>query len=222
MAADLLLCPVCLETLRDPHVLPNCGHTFCKQCIVRCAQGQSSLRCPTCRRSNRVEQALPNFAVRQLIDDGAAAGAAVAAAASGFGLGGGDIVRTVNASNSKNVGDLVNLGAISVPDYSKPAHQHTPLRFLIVLVPRFWIRGNAGVPHRLAQLLCDESEQIGLRIFLLDNSGSTQHGDGVTFYTDERNGRTYSAPCTRWEEISTMAIEQAEWNGARLVPIIPN
>ena len=31
--SDLLMCPVCLETVEDPHVLPQCGHTFCKRCI---------------------------------------------------------------------------------------------------------------------------------------------------------------------------------------------
>ena len=77
---------------------------------------------------------------------------------------------------------------------------------------------NLGVPHSLAQLLCDEDSLIGLRIFLLDNSGSTGAGDGVYFYTDQRSGRTQSAGCSRWEEISRMAIEQAEWNAAIGVP----
>lgn len=63
---DLLMCPVCLETVEDPHVLPQCGHTFCKRCIEGAACGQRSVNCPTCRRSNQVAQARPNYALRQV------------------------------------------------------------------------------------------------------------------------------------------------------------
>jgi hypothetical protein len=194
--SDLLMCPVCLETVEDPHVLPQCGHTFCKRCIDGASMGRGTLPCPTCRQSNQVAQARPNFALRQLLADGATgartsvAGSSTSTSTSSTSAndqraaGEGDLHRRVDAGNRDQEHALVNL----------------------------------GVPPSLAELLCDEDKQIGLRIFLLDNSGSTAAGDGKYFYTDERDGRTYSAGCTRWEEISRMAIEQAEWNAAIRVP----
>lgn len=43
-----LECPICLEILKDTHVVPSCQHRFCGKCI------QESLRkcnneCPSCR-----------------------------------------------------------------------------------------------------------------------------------------------------------------------------
>ena len=189
--SDLLMCPVCLETVEDPHVLPQCGHTFCKRCIGGAAQGRATLRCPTCRQSNQVAQARPNFALRQLLADDATSTSAgtssrstASAADQRAAAGEGAVARRVDAGNRDQEHALIKL----------------------------------GVPPSLAELLCDEDKQIGLRIFLLDNSGSTAQGDGKYFYTDERDGRTYSTGCSRWEEISRMAIEQAEWNATIRVP----
>jgi len=56
-----------------------------------------------------------------------------------------------------------------------------------------------------------EEKKIGLRLFLLDNSGSTDQMDG--HYLEELpNGAVASHACSRWEEIKHMALEQAKWN----------
>ena len=75
---------------------------------------------------------------------------------------------------------------------------------------------SLGAPYGLAQLLCEEDELIGLRLFLLDNSGSTGTGDGKKFVLE--GGSVYPQDCTRWEEISHMAMEQAQWNARVGVP----
>ena len=62
-------CPVCLDTFDDPYILTQCGHTLCKRCIERTAQGRSTLRCPICRKTNQVNNVVPNFELRQLIDE---------------------------------------------------------------------------------------------------------------------------------------------------------
>ena len=41
-----LECPVCLLTLRDPHVISCCGHEFCQQCIGRVERDGKP--CPLC------------------------------------------------------------------------------------------------------------------------------------------------------------------------------
>lgn len=68
---------------------------------------------------------------------------------------------------------------------------------------------SLGVPPALAQAVMEEESQIGLRIFILDNSGSTNVYDRHVYQT--RSGQTERVDCSRWEEIKQIALEQAEW-----------
>lgn len=70
----------------------------------------------------------------------------------------------------------------------------------------------AGLPERLADCIAREDERIGLRIFLLDNSGSTSYCDGKYFVVDHEREVLQSRRCSRWDEIKGMARSQAEWN----------
>ncbi|CAI5768150.1 E3 ubiquitin-protein ligase TRIM7-like [Podarcis lilfordi] len=48
-------CPICLEYFRDPVIIPECGHNFCRSCLIQSwekSEGEAS--CPQCR--DRVEQ----------------------------------------------------------------------------------------------------------------------------------------------------------------------
>lgn len=63
----------------------------------------------------------------------------------------------------------------------------------------------------MAALMDEEDRQIGRRIFLLDNSGSTEAYDGHHF-EELPDGTLMSRPCSRWQEIKHMAMEQAMWN----------
>ncbi|XP_077778815.1 zinc finger protein RFP-like [Podarcis muralis] len=48
-------CPICLEYFRDPVIIHECGHNFCRSCLVQCwekSEGEAS--CPQCRET--VEQ----------------------------------------------------------------------------------------------------------------------------------------------------------------------
>jgi len=65
---------------------------------------------------------------------------------------------------------------------------------------------GVGLPWGLARLVCEEDAQIALRIFLLDNSGSTSSGDGRIL----EGGRMVD--CSRWQETQHMAMQQARWN----------
>ena len=49
-APKSLECPVCLLTLRDPHVISCCGEEFCKRCIERVQR--DGLPCPLCNEPN--------------------------------------------------------------------------------------------------------------------------------------------------------------------------
>jgi hypothetical protein len=41
-------CPICLDWLSDPHVLP-CQHAFCGECIDQHLRSHREGFCPTCR-----------------------------------------------------------------------------------------------------------------------------------------------------------------------------
>merc|ERR1712107_513166 len=66
-------------------------------------------------------------------------------------------------------------------------------------------------PFGLAETTAKEDANVALRIFLLDNSGSTSASDGPVLRNNSQ-GALQAFSATRWDEISAMALEQAEWN----------
>ncbi|CAI5768154.1 E3 ubiquitin-protein ligase TRIM7-like [Podarcis lilfordi] len=60
-------CSICLDYFRDPVIIPECGHNFCRSCLIQCwekSEGEAS--CPQCRKtveqgSIRRNQQLANF-----------------------------------------------------------------------------------------------------------------------------------------------------------------
>eukprot|EP00928_Gymnodinium_smaydae_P064455 TRINITY_DN4777_c0_g2_i1.p1 TRINITY_DN4777_c0_g2~~TRINITY_DN4777_c0_g2_i1.p1 ORF type:complete len:425 (-),score=94.62 TRINITY_DN4777_c0_g2_i1:65-1339(-) len=77
---------------------------------------------------------------------------------------------------------------------------------------------DAGLPYGLARLVGEEDRQVGRRIFLLDNSGSTCSYDGKYLDPETAGGRPQMVTCTRWEEIRRMALQQARLNAKVGVP----
>lgn len=71
---------------------------------------------------------------------------------------------------------------------------------------------SMGAPYGLARMIGEEDRHVALRIFLLDNSGSTSSYDGKYLDTEGRGGHMRMTTCTRWEEIRHMAMQQAELN----------
>nr|XP_053647388.1 uncharacterized protein LOC128698955 [Cherax quadricarinatus] len=69
-----LSCSVCSEVflggVRDPVVLPQCGHTFCRPCLLSLETMHYSLKCPACRRRHKgasVTHLPTNFTVLNLV-----------------------------------------------------------------------------------------------------------------------------------------------------------
>ncbi|XP_031572891.1 tripartite motif-containing protein 2-like [Actinia tenebrosa] len=48
--SEELLCPVCLEELKEPKFLA-CAHNICKECLEMVGRNGREVRCPVCRRS---------------------------------------------------------------------------------------------------------------------------------------------------------------------------
>lgn len=71
---DIMCCDVCglhyNKDDRKPIILPDCGHTFCRRCLITASRNME-LRCPTCRRGCRVpaEHLPPNYTVLSLVSE---------------------------------------------------------------------------------------------------------------------------------------------------------
>jgi len=69
-----------------------------------------------------------------------------------------------------------------------------------------------GVGFALAKALAQHDRDVAVRVFILDNSGSTCECDGHVLQRIGDNGYYKSEPSSRWEEIRSMALDQARWN----------
>ncbi|XP_059826930.1 zinc-binding protein A33-like [Hypanus sabinus] len=59
------ICPICLDFFTEPVIL-ECGHNFCRSCIIQCWERQERNSCPECReeiadRTLKVNRALANL-----------------------------------------------------------------------------------------------------------------------------------------------------------------
>lgn len=73
-----------------------------------------------------------------------------------------------------------------------------------------------GLPPALAKVLAEQEAEVVLRVYLLDNSGSMNIGDGSIL--TKAQGQIKKQPATRWEELIDLARCHGEWNGALAVP----
>lgn len=66
---DTTKCSICLEVYRNPHVLTQCSHTFCLECIQKLEKG-NEVECPQCKTLNRyMAHVKKDFDKQNLIDD---------------------------------------------------------------------------------------------------------------------------------------------------------
>jgi hypothetical protein len=74
-----------------------------------------------------------------------------------------------------------------------------------------------GVPPALSNVLAEQESDVCLRLYLLDNSGSMNLGDGG-IVIQMADGSIWRQNASRWEELVDLARSHAEWNGALNVP----
>lgn len=64
---DEITCTLCLEFFTNPVVL-DCGHNFCKECILGCWGKPPTFVCPECQVTVPKKILLPNYQLRNIVD----------------------------------------------------------------------------------------------------------------------------------------------------------
>ncbi|KAL8213178.1 UNVERIFIED_CONTAM: hypothetical protein K2H54_061131 [Gekko kuhli] len=62
-------CPICLEYFRDPVILAECGHNFCRVCLTRSwleAEAEEA-SCPVCKQTAQPRNLLPNRQLANIV-----------------------------------------------------------------------------------------------------------------------------------------------------------
>ena len=170
-------CAVCLDSYTDAVLLPACGHSFCKLCVEAL---------PTSRRNLRAARE----ALCPLCRTAYTPGSAVP----NFGLR-----QSIAVDGSDATGLEPDRATSLEQDRTKWALPACP-------PPRPDRLAALGIPPGLSRIACDEARgRVGLRLFLLDNSGSTAAMDGhVLRPSSTSNGvqprlvLTIYLPCTYW------------------------
>eukprot|EP00930_Biecheleria_cincta_P045041 TRINITY_DN31042_c0_g1_i1.p1 TRINITY_DN31042_c0_g1~~TRINITY_DN31042_c0_g1_i1.p1 ORF type:complete len:477 (+),score=80.54 TRINITY_DN31042_c0_g1_i1:90-1520(+) len=118
-------------------------------------------------------------------------------------------VRPNYALKSSSESTVVQIGPVS----ETPSKETAFASNTVSVEERAISWSKAGnLPYGLALQLARDDGDIVLRIFLLDNSGSTAGCDGHMLQYDDCSGQYSSVPSTRWEEIKSTALDQAHWN----------
>ncbi|KAJ3804482.1 hypothetical protein F5876DRAFT_83088 [Lentinula aff. lateritia] len=64
-------CPCCLEVMLQPFIL-SCGHTFCKECLIRLSdiyiKAKMNFACPDCRTIQGRFTPIPNYSSQRSVD----------------------------------------------------------------------------------------------------------------------------------------------------------
>eukprot|EP00038_Savillea_parva_P009093 m.181218 g.181218 ORF g.181218 m.181218 type:complete len:489 (+) comp15192_c0_seq1:96-1562(+) len=193
-------CAVCLDVFRDPMITP-CGHTYCRQCmdaLITIRSGrtfqQREIQCPECRTIFKRSDAKPNVSLSRMLVDHHRRHHPTALASAPL-------------PAPASVEDTLPIGGPPPPRLSDA--------YALELM-------ELGATPALLSTLVDREAAVGVRMFLLDNSGSTDTWDGSTLRLTsssattpegERQGAKYTLDsATRWDEIKQVARDHARHN----------
>ncbi|XP_042306685.1 zinc finger protein RFP-like isoform X2 [Sceloporus undulatus] len=62
-------CSICLDYFRDPVIIPQCGHNFCRDCLTHCwGDSEEEASCPHCRQAFQKGSLLPNRQLANFVE----------------------------------------------------------------------------------------------------------------------------------------------------------
>ncbi|CAI5768342.1 zinc finger protein RFP-like [Podarcis lilfordi] len=66
--SDVATCSICMEYFKDPMIIPECGHNFCRSCLVQCwGESEVEVSCPQCRETVQQNNLIPNRQLANLL-----------------------------------------------------------------------------------------------------------------------------------------------------------
>ncbi|XP_032998249.1 zinc finger protein RFP-like [Lacerta agilis] len=66
---DEATCPICLDYFKDPVTSPECGHNFCRSCLIQCwGESEAEASCPQCRKRVQRRSLIPNRQLANMVE----------------------------------------------------------------------------------------------------------------------------------------------------------
>ncbi|CAI5768449.1 finger RFP-like isoform X1 [Podarcis lilfordi] len=66
---DEATCPICLEYFKDPVIIAECGHNFCRSCLIQCwGESEAEASCPQCRQRVQRRSLIPNRQLANFVE----------------------------------------------------------------------------------------------------------------------------------------------------------
>ncbi|XP_032997901.1 E3 ubiquitin-protein ligase TRIM7-like [Lacerta agilis] len=66
---DEATCSICLDYFKDPVTSPECGHNFCRSCLIQCwGESEAEASCPQCRKRVQIRSLIPNRQLANMVE----------------------------------------------------------------------------------------------------------------------------------------------------------
>ncbi|XP_077779208.1 zinc finger protein RFP-like [Podarcis muralis] len=66
---DEATCSICLDYFKDPVTIPECGHNFCRSCLIQCwGESEAEASCPQCRERVQRRSLIPNRQLANMVE----------------------------------------------------------------------------------------------------------------------------------------------------------
>nr|XP_034963612.1 zinc finger protein RFP-like [Zootoca vivipara] len=66
---DEATCSICRDFFKDPVTSPECGHNFCRSCLIECwGESEAEASCPHCRQSVQRRSLIPNRQLANFVE----------------------------------------------------------------------------------------------------------------------------------------------------------
>ncbi|XP_032997865.1 zinc finger protein RFP-like [Lacerta agilis] len=66
---DEATCSICLEYFKDPVMIPECLHSFCRSCLIQCwGESEAEAFCPHCRETVQERSLIPNWPLENFVE----------------------------------------------------------------------------------------------------------------------------------------------------------